>query len=181
MNSSQRWSLSAILLASLAALALHLLTAQHPDYDSKNNNFPDLYIVSPEWRLFDSQGAVSRRLSAERLEHWREQEPVLTEPRLRLTDQNTHTWLASARRGLVSEADHGLALEQQVELSREPRAAGPVVTTEFLRIAANGQHIETDQAVVIDSGSWHVSAKALRAELGAGRMELLGEVRGIHD
>jgi LPS export ABC transporter protein LptC len=165
---------------SLAAAGIHLLSRQDSDINSINRKLPDFYVVSPQWRQFDSRGQLARQLDADRLEHWSSGHPGLIEPRLLLVDRLARRWLATARRGQFREGQ-SLVLEQQVQLSREPSAAGPVVTSEYLRIADSGDRIETDRAVVIDSGSWHVSASGLRAELGQRSMQLLGNVRGIHE
>lgn len=181
MNSTRRWTLGMALLASLAAAGVHLLSRQHPDINSVNSELPDFYVVSPRWRQFDHQGQLARQLDADRLEQRANGEPTLIEPRLVLLDRQAQRWLATARRGQFLESSQSLALEQQVRLSREPSTAGPVVTSEYLRIAENGDRVESDRTVVIDSGSWHVSGSGLRAELGQRSMQLLGTVRGIHE
>lgn len=181
MITAQRFTLGFAALASLAVAGGHLLTRQNHNIENNNNDLPDFYINSPAWRQFSDQGRLLRRLDADRLEHRGDAHPVLTEPRLTLLDAQKRRWQATARSGQLLEDNRTLVLERQVRLSREPSSAGPVITTEYLRIAGNTNSLETDRAVVIDSGSWHVSGSGLRAELDRKTMELLGEVRGIHE
>lgn len=181
MTVSQRWMSGLLLAVCLATLAMYFLTQENMKQTMYNKNLQDFYIVGPEWRQFDLQGKVSRRISADRLDQWPGQPPLLAEPRLRLTGRNTAVWLASARSGRISQAGGPLTLEKEVELLQEPADGGLVLTTEHLRVSDEGEQIETDRAVVIGSGSWHFRAKGLRADLGSQRIELLGEVRGIHD
>jgi len=105
----------------------------------------------------------------------------LQEPRLTLVDKRQQLWHASARHGRISETRGALLLEQQVKLLREPENSDLVLNTELLRISDRGDLAETDQPVVLESGSWHVSAQGFRAELGRQQLELLGNVRGIHE
>ena len=149
MNSRQRWASTLAVSAVLATLALHLVTANQSGRPAADAGLPEIEIISPQWRLFDERGGLTRQLAAERLQQWRGQPSTLVEPRIRLHDRSGQTWQASARRGHLLEGDNQLALESDVRLAREPAGAGPVVSTDYLRIADQGERIETNQAVVI--------------------------------
>lgn len=182
MTSRQRRVLVATCLASLAVIWLHFYTQQTHPVVKDNASLPDLFVKYPVWRQFNSQGDSSRQLSADRLEQWPgEPDARLIKPRLTLIDARDRRWLASARKGRISEARASLLLEQEVKLVREQEDSDMVVNTQLLRIADRGNLAETDQPVVLDSGSWHVSADGFRAELGRQQLELLGNVRGIHE
>ena len=134
------------------------------------------------WQQFNHQGETARQLHADRLEQWPGDSTArLQQPRLMLVDSRRQHWHASARNGRISETRATLVLEQQVKLVREPGDSDLVLSTELLRIADQGNLAETDQPVVLESGSWHVSAEGFRAELGNQQLELLGNVRGIHE
>jgi LPS export ABC transporter protein LptC len=170
------------MVASLAALWLQLTARQAADGADRHANLPDVAIERPLWQVFDANGGVRHALQAERLEQWPgEAQARLVEPRLALTDQRSQRWTASARRGWISDDQQRIVLEQQVRLQQEPEKAGPVVTTEHLRIARQGDVIETDSPVALASGSWHFTAGGLRAEPGRQQLQLLGNVRGIHE
>ncbi len=182
MSGAQRWVLLATLAASLAALWLQLVTRQAAERVGHRADLPDVTIEQPFWQLFDENGAVRHEVHATRLEKWPGEPQVrLIEPRLQLTDTRRQRWRATARRGWIPEDQQRIVLEQQVRLQREPAQAGPVITTEQLRIERQGDVIETDQPVVLASGNWHFKASGLRAELSQAQLQLLGNVRGIHD
>jgi LPS export ABC transporter protein LptC len=166
----------------LAALWLHLLTLQAGDMSAPGDGQPELYMEQPQWRSFDRNGLLVRELAAARLEKWPgDSQARLNEPRLQLVDSRQQHWHVEARLGWLDEDRQQLRLERQVRLEREPRRGGLVVTTQALQIGERDGLIETDQAVVLDSGNWHFTATGMRAELGRQQLQLLGNVRGTHD
>ncbi len=182
MSRPQPAILFAIVLVSLAAVGLHLVTLQTTATPANPGKQPDLYIEQPAWQLFDHGGRLHRELRATRLEQWPgEAQARLVQPRLRLTDRQQQVWRARAESGRIADDQHSMVLDRHVRLQREPGDSGPVVTTDKLRIADKGDVIDTDRPVVLTSGNWHFSATGLRAELGRQQLELLGNVRGIHD
>jgi LPS export ABC transporter protein LptC len=169
-------------LASAAIVWLHFYTSQSFMGATDTAASPDFFIENPVWRQFNGEGTPSRQLHAERLEQWPgEPGARLQEPRLMLVDAHRERWHASARSGHVSETPSALVLKDQVKLVREPENGGLVLDTEQLRITGRGDLIETDQPVVLKSRSWHVSAEAFRAEPERQQLQLLGNVRGIHE
>lgn len=179
MTTPQRRVLVIACLACLSIIWLHFYTNQSISTVYGTATLPDFFIEKPMWQQFNSQGEALRQLRADRLEQWPgESDARLQEPRLTLVDRH---WHASARRGRISETRSALLLEQQVKLVREPENNHLVLNTELLRISDRGDLAETDQPVVLESGSWHVSAEGFRAELGRQQLELLGNVRGIHE
>ena len=182
MTSRQRRVLVTICLASLAVIWLHYYTQQTYSVVKNDASLPDFFVKHPVWQQFNSQGKSTRQLSADRLEQWPgEPDARLLEPRLTLVDARNRRWQASGRNGRISEAKASLLLEQEVRLVREQEDSDMVLNTQLLRIADRGNLAETDQPVVLDSGSWHVSADGFRAELGRQQLELLGNVRGRHE
>jgi LPS export ABC transporter protein LptC len=143
---------------------------------------PDLYIEQPHWQQFDAQGRLTRQLEASRVEQWPgEQDARLIRPQLQIHDRDQRHWQLQAARGRLTSDGEPLLLEQQVVVRRVAASHGPVVTTERLNIARSGDLLETDTAVVLQSGNWHFRAGGLRAEVGAERIELFNRVRGIHE
>lgn len=179
MNALARHGLLAAALAGgLIALWLHLSTLLSGDKPQTPTRRPDLYIDRPEWRSFGEQGDLQRRLSAAKLEKWpSERRTRLLEPHLELVDAGREPWQADARRGWLDDERRQLTLQQQVRLQR----GSLVVTTEALQIGERGGLIETDRPVVLESGNWHFTAIGLRAELGRQQLQLLENVRGIHE
>ena len=185
MTSHQHWILAVACIAGLATVWLHFSTSQTNPALPGLSAEPDIYIEHPVWSQFDNKGELSRRLRADRLEQWPDEPDArLKEPRLTLLDSRQQPWNANARKGRIGqigETRATLVLEHQVELSREPPPGGLVLRTEQLRVADRGNLVETNQPVVLKSGSWQVSAEGFRAELGNQQLELIGNVRGIHE
>jgi LPS export ABC transporter protein LptC len=178
----QRWFLLGTLAAGLAAVWLQLSTREAAHAENTRSELPDVAIELPVWQLFDENGTIQHEVRAARLEHWPgESQARLIEPRLQVTDIRQQRWQASARSGWIPEDQQHIVLEQHVTLRRETAERGLVVTTEHLRLMRQGDVIETDQPVVLASGNWHFTASGLRAELGRHHLQLLGNVRGIHD
>ena len=179
---SERWTLLGVLAISVASLWLYLYTGRLTLPTSSTAPQPEITIEQPHWTLFDIQGRTSRLLRATRLEQWAGEDGArLFDPRLRFLDRQRRPWLAQARHGRVHTDDTALFLEQQVVLRREQTARGPVIRTGRLHIAQHGDSIETDDAVVLDAGSWHFTSNGLRTDLGKQRLELLAGVRGRHE
>ncbi|GMQ87617.1 MAG: hypothetical protein BMS9Abin08_0822 [Gammaproteobacteria bacterium] len=173
---------TALAVATAAALWLYLYTGQLDSRSSSGSLQPDLYINQPHWTVFNRQGRISRQLHADRLEQWPDENSArLTEPQLDISDRMQRRWQATARRGRINPDDRSILLEQDVVLKREPDNRGLVITTGQLHITQNGDSIETDDEVVLASGSWHFTAMGLRTSLDQQRLELLNNVRGRHE
>ena len=85
------------------------------------------------------------------------------------------------RQGRLDPDKGSILLEKQVVLHREPQTGGLTLSTARLHIAEQGDRVETDAPVELQAGSWHFTAKWLRSSLGGQRLELLEQVRGIHE
>jgi len=143
---------------------------------------PESYIEQPRWEQFDEQGRRVRQLQARRAEQWSgEPHARLIEPRLTLRDGQQRDWQFQAALGHLSAEGGALSLQQQVVLRPLLASQGPVLTTERLDVGRQGDLVETDAPVVLQSRNWHFSAGGLRAALGGDRIELFNRVRGTHE
>ena len=182
MNPPQKGVLALAAVATAATLWLQLHASHSGPAQASAVAQPDLYIEQPRWDRFDAQGRLATQLQASRAEQWPgEQHTRLVEPQLEIRDLHQRHWQLQAGRGRLSADGGPLLLEQQVVLRRETGSDGPVLTTERLNIAADGDLVETDAPVVLQSANWHFSAGGLRAELGRERIELFNRVRGTHE
>ena len=183
MNLSRKGTLALALTATAASFWLYLYAGHSDSAQQQAGALPELYIDQPRWDLFDAQGQRIRQLRAERLEQWAgEPDARLIQPQLSIRAQRQQQWELQARRGRLAADGQPLWLEQQVVLRPGGDAAdGTTVSTERLRIVGQGERVETDAPVVIQSGSWRISAGGLRADLGRQRMELVTRVRGTHE
>jgi len=177
-----RWLTPAIALAAAVATAgLHLATRSGLSQQTDLKR-PDIYIDQADWHLFDPQGQLAKQLWATRVEQWPNEEGArLIQPRLHIRDQQRRSWQIQAEKGWIHADEGPFLLEQAVVLHQEGTANGLSARTERLEISRTGDLLQTDNAVVLDSGNWHFTGVGLRADLGRQRIELLNRVQGIHD
>jgi len=169
-------------MAAAASFWLYMHTGQRDSMPYAAAQQADLTIRQPHWTLFDQHGDISTQLHAQRLEHWAgEQAARLIQPRLSIRDRQQRLWRVHARSGRIYPANQPLLLEQEVIMRQEPENDGLLLQTTRLRIDRNGDSVETDEAVVLQAGSWHFTATGMRANLSRQRLELLAQVRGIHE
>lgn len=182
MNRLRSGALALAAVATAASFWL-LLDAGHKAAGAPGSAArPDSYIEQPRWQQFDDQGRRVRQLQARRAEQWSgEPHARLIEPRLTLRDGQQRHWHLQAAHGRLSTEGGPLSLQQQVVLRPLRDGRGPVLTTERLDIGREGDLVETDAPVVLQSGNWHFSAGGLRAALGGDRIELFNRVRGTHE
>jgi LPS export ABC transporter protein LptC len=174
--------LAAVLMLTAGSSWLYVHTSQMRTPHAEYRKQPSLSIAEPEWTFFDRHGRLEKKLSARGMEQWPDEESAyLTRPMVEISDQRQQLWQARALHGRIYSDDRRLILDQKVVVRREPAAAGPVVTTDQLWISGEGDLIETDAPVVLRTGSWHFNSEGLRANLGRQHIELLGQVRGIHE
>jgi LPS export ABC transporter protein LptC len=168
--------------AAAAATSAWLLLQGDSERAAAPTAQPELYIRQPRWDQFDAQGRLLRQLRARRAEQWPDERYArLFEPHLDIHDRRQRQWQLSALRGRLPGNGDPLLLRDQVVLHSGDAGKGPVLRTDSLNVARDGTLVETDAAVVLQSGNWHFSADGLRAELGRERIELFNRVRGTHD
>jgi len=165
-----------------ASLWLYLHTSQRDSTPYPVAQLPELYIDQPRWTMFDPQGRLSRQLHAQRLEQWAGEEAArLIQPQLTINDRQQRQWRVHAGSGWIYPDDRPFLLEQDVVMHQQPENSGLFLNTTRLRIDHSGDSVETDAPVELRAGSWHFTAKGMRANLGRQQPELLAQVRGIHE
>ena len=169
-------------MAGVTALWLSLHGSQQDSLSVSASPLPHLYIDRPRWTRFDQQGHPSRQLQARRLVQWAGEDAArLTQPRLIINDQQQRYWRIIAETGWIYPDERPFLLEQDVKVQQEPANSGLSLQTNQLRIDRATDTIETDEAVVLQARSWHFTSMGLRADLGRQQLELLTQVRGIHE
>jgi LPS export ABC transporter protein LptC len=168
--------------AAAASLWLHLHTREQGKPSNPASPQAELYIKQPRWTVFDQEGHLSRQLQARGLEQWADEEAArLLEPQLYFRDRQQRQWRVQARTGRAYPDNRPLLMQEGVVMRQEPENSGLVLKTAYLRIHPRGEAVETEAAVVLRSGNWHFTAEGLRANLDQRRLELLAQVRGVHE
>src|SRR5574340_951662 len=154
------WS-PALLLAGLAALTYWLdAQIQPPATRTDGSKRHDPYLFLEDFRAssFDAKGNLRESLSAQRAEHFPDDNStLLTAPKLMLTQAGRPALTVTADTGDVAgDRDSGV-FKGNVRVTREadPNAAagagGPMtLTTDSLHVEVNEQHIDTPAAVTIE-------------------------------
>jgi lipopolysaccharide export system protein LptC len=92
-------------------------------------------------------------------------------------------WQIRARFAWIGPAGEQVRLQRDVQVERvaEPGVAPLTMLTEELLALPDDEYVETDLPVSFQAPGWNLRAIGMRGWLGEGRMELLSEVRGIHE
>jgi lipopolysaccharide export system protein LptC len=126
---------------------------------------PDYTVQGLSALETDATGQPSRRLRAERLRHYADEDlSELDEPRLVLYRADGPPWLAEARLGIVRAEGDQVRLSGTVRLDREATANNrPIhLETESLDIWRQTGLAETELPVRIDSDGDSVTANGMR-------------------
>jgi LPS export ABC transporter protein LptC len=181
VTAARRWLLTLAAAAVAASAWLYLDARGAHDTAAGAARAPQLLIDQPRWKLYDASGRVDRRLSAQRLEQWEGKDGAqLVEPRLVLHDARQRDWQLRAASGVIYADRRPIMLHRDVELT-QLSPGGLTARTRHLQLGRNGQRMKTDSAVELESGNWRFTADGMRANLGEQRLQLLGNVRGMHE
>ena len=184
------WS-PVLLLGALAALTYWLDAQVQPPplrRDGSARHDPDLYLQQFKAVTFDAQGRPREALSAERAEHFPDDNSAeLTDPRLSLTETGRPTLRISADRGRVDgDRDHGdFSGHVRVERDADPNPSngeapsGPVtLTTEALHVLTKEQRVQTDQPVTIEESRGIIRGRGLDFDNKTKRVRVKSNING---
>jgi lipopolysaccharide export system protein LptC len=146
---------------------------------------PDYWVEQLDTWETDPAGHPRRRLIAERLEHFPDdQSTLLDRPQLLLLEPGRPPWRLRAERGWVSPDGDLVLLQGEVHIDRE--AADDTLpihlVTRDLRVQPEDEYAETEQAVRATSGPHRLDSTGLQAWLRPPvRIKLLANVRGHYE
>ncbi len=150
------------------------IEAKHePDYF-----FEDFVVTS-----MNSQGQPKHRLKGVRMAHYPDDNTTeIEQPELDLYANAKPVWRISAEHGLISAEGDQILMGGEVQIKRHGSGQQDAVyaRTRDVLVRPDEKYAETDQLVVITSGSVKVKAVGMRAYIGKGRVELLSKVEGVH-
>lgn len=185
------WS-PVFLLGGLAALTYWLdaqVQAPPPRVDGSSRHDPDLFVDNFRALSFDVEGRQRQALSAQRAEHFPDDESVaLVALSLRITDPDRPAMAVTADKGKVTGDRETLLLEGNVRALREappPSArrsgddAGAVtITTEALRIVPKKGFADTDRPVTIEDSRGIIHSIGMQLDNEAKTVKLKSAVHG---
>ena len=151
--------------------------------DGRNRHDPDSFIDGVDLSSLDAQGRLKHRLRAVRMLHYPDDDSSeLSQPYLELYRAAQPPWQVNAKHGWLSAGGAEVLLEEQVKIER---AAAPGVRparfdTSRLRAFPDRDYAETAAPVRYRSAGLDVKSVGMRAYLEQGRVELLSQVRAVH-
>ena len=184
------WS-PVLLLGALAALTYWLdaqVQAPAARRDGSARHDPDLFLQDFKAITFDAQGRPRETLSAQRAEHFPDDESAeLTLPRLALSEPGRPTMTITADRGRIDgDRNQGdflgnVRVEQDADpvAAQDGRRGGPVsLRTESLHVFAKEQRVQTDQPVTIEEPRGIIRGRGLEFDNKAKTVRIRSHVSG---
>lgn len=145
---------------------------------------PDLFLDDFSLLTMDEAGRPKNRLQGERLVHYPDDDSAeVDEPYLEIYRPQAPDWQVSARFAWIGPDGEQVRLRREVKIERVADAGLAPLTmlTEELLARPDDEYLETDLPVTLLGPGWDLRAVGMRGWLGEGRMELLSEVRGVHE
>jgi lipopolysaccharide export system protein LptC len=185
------WS-PVFLLGGLAAFT-YWLDAQvqppRPRVDGSARHDPDLYIDNFSAVSFDTEGRVRQALTAQRAQHYPDDESVdFVAPSLALTDPGNPRLAIVANAGTLSGDRETVTLRGNVRATRGATTGKTVggdapqglttFTTELLRVIPKRSRAETDAPVTIEEPRGIIHATGMVLDNDARTIKLKSNVRG---
>lgn len=181
-----RWLLLTLLAAALVGSGWLLGRLDEPEPAPRRvvRHEPDYYLERFTELALGADGTPARRLQAARMVHYPDDDSSeLAHPRLELYNAESEPWQVVAERGWVGESGEIVLLYGAVEIWRnDPHGGREIeVLTRDLRVLPEEQYAESDSPTTIRNRTTSTRGVGMRADLAAGRLELLSTVRSRHD
>lgn len=145
---------------------------------------PDFFLDDFILLAMDETGQPKHRIQGTHLEHYPDDDTAeVDEPYMEIYRPQAPDWQISARFAWIGPAGEQVRLQREVVVERvaTPEVAPMTMLTEELLALPDAEYVETDLPVKFLGTGWDVTAIGMRGWLGEGRMELLSEVRGVHE
>lgn len=128
----------------------------------------DYFVDNLSVTTMTTKGKPARTLIATRMEHFRDTGITeLEQPFFHIYSQSDSTWEVTSQQGELSEDGKTLLLSGQVEIDRpaSPNVRTMHISTSNLRVNADQDYAETDEAVKITSDAGWVQGVGMQAWL----------------
>ena len=145
---------------------------------------PDFFLDDFILRVMDETGRLKHRVEGTRLVHYPDDDSAeVDDPHMEIYRPEAPDWQIRALFAWIGPAGEQVRLQREVVVERVATAdvAPMTMLTEELLALPDDEYVETDLPVTFLGTGWNVQAVGMRGWLGEGRMELLSEVRGVHE
>jgi len=170
--------------ALLIPILLYWGTAQTPS-EIGSASAPDagidLFMTAPVMVQYDLEGNVSQQLTAKEVHH-QQTNSYFKQPQLIRYQVDKPPVKINAQSGIMDDDQQQVFLEGKVRIQNNVLSGGVrQLRTEQLTYYPQKDYAETDVPVTLLAPGHHVTAIGLQADLKNGRMDLLSEVKGLHN
>ncbi len=159
-------------------------TFQEQKNSSAEQNL-DYFVEDFSVTTMTPKGKPARTLTANRMEHFRDTDITeLEQPFFRIYNESSITWEIASERGTLSPDGETLFLAGQVEIDRPESADARAmhISTSNLRILADQDYAETDEAVKITSDTGWVQGVGMQAWLRKpSHIKFLSQTKSYYD
>jgi lipopolysaccharide export system protein LptC len=183
-----------LLLGGLAALTYWLdAQVQSPASrrDGSARHDPDLFLVNFHAVNFDEKGNPKETLSAQRGEHFPDDETAeLSAPMFRITQPGKPTFTVTADRGKISGDRENAYFTGHVQAHRDAETgAAPgktpsgaiTLTTDYLHVVPKAERVETDRPVTIREPRGIIESVGMTLDNKTKTLKLKSRVTGSFD
>lgn len=147
------------------------------------NRQPDYVIEGMTTWALDTQGNVTRHVTANKLTHYPGDDSThMQQPLITTMNNGTALWSAQARTGISQAGNNLVKLNDDVVITRfqsSPQQFVKLFTTQ-LALQPDTQVAHTREQVRIEFQHGTLSARGMRVDMHNGRLELLNGVNGIY-
>lgn len=177
-----------LLLAALLLLPLLLYwgfggTRLQPPRQAPMEPAADYFMRGVQVDEYGDDGRLKRQMSASELKHLPQlAEHRFSDPHLKIYREGRPPLQITALRGTLDDAQQELELEGKVRVHDNPDTGrGSQLDTSRMTLYPQRDFAQTDAPVVLTTAYDRVTATGMTADLAAGRMELLSDVKGLHN
>jgi LPS export ABC transporter protein LptC len=141
---------------------------------------PDITLINTQTTHYDASGTPQYKLSAERLEHFKDSEVVhLASPKLQANQQND-LWQVTSKNGLADLKSDKITLSNQVIIDRQSKLQPLRITTSTVTIQTKEKTVENDVLTELTSSNSQITTQGFHTNLNTGETLLKAKVRGTH-
>ncbi len=157
---------------------------------SEAADHPDIYMSGVEVMQYDERGAMDYHFRAERMDHFQldprrpgpKDYTEIDAPHIILYRRQTVPRFIQSNRGHADASGEIITLIDDVRVwqTQNDQLISELTTTKLV-VKPDEQYAETDKPVMIDAGINNVKAVGMKAFFDQDRIELLSQVRSLHD
>ena len=178
---SRLFPLLLVLALALLSFWLERAVTEEPLHPALSRHYPDYIVDEFSVVTYDDAGMVESHLSAKKMMHYPDSGSTeLLAPLVRQNRSGRSTLRLAAKRGVLTRDGQELLLYDDVELTRDPGAAGGEarLRTSYLHYSRAKSLISTDREVLFTAPGRSLRGRGMHYDGEQHRFVLRSQVRG---